>query len=49
MLFSDQQIGHLLQRDILYSYQNFARDVTVACNYSAKLTAIPLDVSTILL
>ncbi|KAK0093638.1 hypothetical protein PV326_013045 [Microctonus aethiopoides] len=43
MDMSNQQIGHLLQRDILYSYQNFARDVTVACNYSAKLTAIPLD------
>lgn len=41
----DQQIGQLLQRDLLYSYQDFARDVTVACNLSAKLTAIPVAVS----
>lgn len=45
IVFLDQQIGQLLQRDLLYSYQDFAKDVTVGCNYSAKLTAIPVDVS----
>lgn len=40
----DQQIGQLLQRDILYSYRDFAKEITVACNYSAKLTDIPIDV-----
>ncbi|XP_066603783.1 ABC transporter G family member 23 [Prorops nasuta] len=46
MDMSNQQIGQLLQRDLLYSYQDFARDVTVSCNYSEKLTNIPLDFRT---
>ncbi|XP_035721767.1 ABC transporter G family member 20-like isoform X1 [Vespa mandarinia] len=46
MDMSNQQIGQLLQRSILYSYFDFARDVTVACNYSEKLTSIPLDFRT---
>ncbi|XP_044021035.1 ABC transporter G family member 20-like isoform X2 [Aphidius gifuensis] len=46
MDMSNQQIGQLLQRDLLYSYQDFARDVTVACNLSAKLTAIPVAFQT---
>lgn len=43
MDMSNQQIGQLLQRDLLYSYQDFVREVTVACNYSEKLTSIPID------
>ncbi|KAK2575825.1 hypothetical protein KPH14_007203 [Odynerus spinipes] len=43
MDMSNQQIGQLLQRDLLYSYQDFAREVTIACDYNAKLTSIPID------
>lgn len=43
--FLDQQIGQLLQRDFLYSFQDFAKDVMVACNFSEKLASIPMDVS----
>ncbi|KZC14992.1 ABC transporter G family member 23 [Dufourea novaeangliae] len=46
MDMSNQQIGQLLQRDLYSSYQDFAREVTVACNYSNKLTNIPLDFKT---
>ncbi|XP_033207957.1 ABC transporter G family member 23-like [Belonocnema kinseyi] len=46
MDMSNQQIGQLLQRDILYSYQDFAKEVTVACNYRAKFTDIPIDFRT---
>lgn len=43
--FADQQIGQLLQRDLLYAFQDFVKEVTVACNYSEKLTGIPINVS----
>ena len=43
MDMSNQQIGQLLQRDLYMSYQEFAEELTVACNYSSKLTHIPLD------
>ncbi|XP_012522405.1 ABC transporter G family member 20 isoform X2 [Monomorium pharaonis] len=43
---SNQQIGQLLQRDLLYAYQDFAREVTVACNYSDKVTSIPINFKT---
>ncbi|XP_024947610.1 ABC transporter G family member 23 isoform X2 [Cephus cinctus] len=46
MDMSNQQIGQLLQRDLLYSYQDFAREVIVACNYSSKLASLPLDFKT---
>ncbi|XP_043268135.1 ABC transporter G family member 23 isoform X2 [Venturia canescens] len=46
MDMSNQQIGQLLQRDLLYSYQDFAKDVTTACNYSEKYTNIPIDFRT---
>nr|XP_050869462.1 ABC transporter G family member 20 [Vespula vulgaris] len=46
MDMSNQQIGQLLQRNILYSYLDFAREITIACNYSEKLTNIPLDFRT---
>ncbi|XP_011506250.1 PREDICTED: ABC transporter G family member 20 [Ceratosolen solmsi marchali] len=40
---SNQQIGQLLQRDLYYSFEDFARELTSACNYSAKLTEIPVS------
>ncbi|XP_071625773.1 ABC transporter G family member 23 [Temnothorax longispinosus] len=43
MDMSNQQIGQLLQRDLLYAFQDFAKEVTVACNYSEKLTSIPIN------
>ncbi|XP_076241757.1 ABC transporter G family member 23 [Calliopsis andreniformis] len=46
MDMSNQQIGQLLQRDLYSSYQDFAREVTVACNYSERLTSIPLNFKT---
>ncbi|KAI4501773.1 hypothetical protein M0802_003108 [Mischocyttarus mexicanus] len=46
MDMSDQQIGLLLQRKILYSYLDFASEVSVACNYSDKLTSIPIGFKT---
>lgn len=46
MDMSNQQIGQLLQRNILYSYLDFAREVTVACNYSEKVTNIPVNFKT---
>ncbi|XP_031825801.1 ABC transporter G family member 23 [Nomia melanderi] len=46
MDMSNQQISQLLQRDMYYAFQNFSRDVTVACNYSRKLTSIPVNFET---
>ncbi|XP_014480825.1 PREDICTED: ABC transporter G family member 23 [Dinoponera quadriceps] len=46
MDMSNQQIGQLLQRDIYSAYMDFARDVTVACNYSEKVTSIPINFKT---
>ncbi|KAL0122984.1 hypothetical protein PUN28_007557 [Cardiocondyla obscurior] len=46
MDMSNQQIGQLLQKDLISAYQDFAREVTVACNYSAKLTSIPVNFNT---
>ncbi|XP_029034765.2 ABC transporter G family member 20-like [Osmia bicornis bicornis] len=43
MDMSNQQIGQLLQRDFYISYQNFVREVTVACNYSKKYANIPVE------
>ncbi|XP_032678844.1 ABC transporter G family member 23 [Odontomachus brunneus] len=43
MDMSNQQIGQLLRRDLIYAYQDFARDVCIACNYSEKLTSIPVN------
>ncbi|XP_011864940.1 PREDICTED: ABC transporter G family member 20 [Vollenhovia emeryi] len=44
MDMSNQHIGQMLQRDLIYSFQDFAKEVTVACNYSAKLTSIPVNI-----
>ncbi|KAG5319387.1 ABCGK protein, partial [Pseudoatta argentina] len=46
MDMSNQQIGQLLQKDLLYAYLDFAKEVTVACNYSEKLTNIPISFKT---
>ncbi|XP_029173363.1 ABC transporter G family member 20 [Nylanderia fulva] len=46
MDMSNQQIGQLLQRDLIYAFQDFAKELTVACNYSAKLTSIPVQFNT---
>ncbi|KMQ88436.1 abc transporter g family member 20 [Lasius niger] len=43
---SNQQIGQLLQRDLYYAFQDFTRELTVACNYSEKLTDIPMHFNT---
>ncbi|CAK9808492.1 ABC transporter G family member 23 [Anthophora quadrimaculata] len=43
MDMSNQQIGQLLQRAFYSSYLDFTRELTVACNYSKKLTSIPLN------
>ncbi|RLU22987.1 hypothetical protein DMN91_005265 [Ooceraea biroi] len=42
----DQQIGQLLQRDLIYAYQDFTKEVTVACGYGEKLTSIPVNFKT---
>lgn len=34
----------MLQRDMFYAFKDFAKELTVACNYSEKLTNIPLQV-----
>ncbi|XP_012268865.1 ABC transporter G family member 23 [Athalia rosae] len=46
MDMSNQQIGQLLQRDLLYSFMDFAKEVSIACNYSDKATRIPIDFRT---
>ncbi|XP_043476595.1 ABC transporter G family member 20-like [Leptopilina heterotoma] len=46
MDMSNQQIGQLLQRDLLYSYQDFAKDFIGACNYSEKLATLPVNFKT---
>ncbi|XP_050449543.1 ABC transporter G family member 20-like [Cataglyphis hispanica] len=46
MDMSNQQIGQMLQRDLIYAFQDFAKELTVACNYSAKVTSIPINFET---
>ncbi|XP_018405590.1 PREDICTED: ABC transporter G family member 20 [Cyphomyrmex costatus] len=46
MDMSNQQIGQLLQRDLFYAFQDFAKEITVACNYSEKLTSVPINFKT---
>lgn len=46
MDMSNQQIGQLLQRDLLYSFQDFAKEVSRSCNYSEKVNSIPIDFRT---
>ncbi|XP_050483054.1 ABC transporter G family member 23 [Bombus huntii] len=43
MDMSNQQIGYLLQKKIYNSFEAFAEETTMACNYSEKLSTIPID------
>ncbi|CAL7937625.1 unnamed protein product [Xylocopa violacea] len=46
MDMSNQQIGQLLRKDFYRSYQDFIRNVSVSCNYSQKVSDIPLHFET---
>ncbi|XP_046742307.1 ABC transporter G family member 20 [Diprion similis] len=46
MDMSNQQIGQLLQRDLLYAFMDFAKNVSRDCDYSEKATSIPMDFRT---
>ncbi|XP_076758531.1 ABC transporter G family member 23 [Xylocopa sonorina] len=46
MDMSNQQIGQLLRKDFYRSYQDFIRNVSMMCNYSAKVSDIPLHFET---
>lgn len=46
MDMSNQQIALLLKRDLYSSYLDFAKEVTVACNYSSKLASVPVNFKT---
>ncbi|XP_046614540.1 ABC transporter G family member 20 isoform X1 [Neodiprion virginianus] len=46
MDMSNQQIGQLLQRDLLYAFMDFAKNVSHDCHYNEKATAIPMDFRT---
>ncbi|XP_063989442.1 ABC transporter G family member 23 isoform X2 [Diachasmimorpha longicaudata] len=39
---SNQQIAQLLKRDIYKSFERFAEDLAISCNYSRKAAAIPV-------
>ncbi|XP_028178989.1 ABC transporter G family member 23 isoform X3 [Ostrinia furnacalis] len=40
---SNQQIGLMLNRDIQFSYRDFAKGLLETCNYNPKLGDIPID------
>ncbi|XP_026754032.1 ABC transporter G family member 23 isoform X1 [Galleria mellonella] len=40
---SNQQIGLMLNRDIQFSYRDFAKDLLETCDYNPKLGDIPID------
>ncbi|CAH0721324.1 unnamed protein product, partial [Brenthis ino] len=40
---SNQQIGLMLNRDIQFSYRDFAKDLLSTCNYNPKVGDIPID------
>ncbi|KAJ8709889.1 hypothetical protein PYW08_009893 [Mythimna loreyi] len=40
---SNQQIGLMLNRDIQFSYRDFAKDLLQTCKYNPKLGDIPID------
>jgi hypothetical protein len=44
-LISDQHIGHLLNRDLLMSYVDFAKKFLGACGINPKAATIPINVS----
>ncbi|XP_026316608.1 ABC transporter G family member 23 isoform X1 [Hyposmocoma kahamanoa] len=40
---SNQQIGLMLNRDISFSYRDFAQDLLKSCDYNPKIGDIPID------
>lgn len=42
-LFSDQQIGIILQRDLQLAYQNFSKDILKDCDHNEELAEIPIS------
>ncbi|XP_063389305.1 ABC transporter G family member 23 [Cydia fagiglandana] len=40
---SNQQIGLMLNRDIQFSYRDFAKDLLATCDYNPKVGDIPID------
>ncbi|CAG9569104.1 unnamed protein product [Danaus chrysippus] len=40
---SNQQIGLMLNRDIQFSYRDFAKELLQTCNYNPKVGDIPID------
>ncbi|XP_073963542.1 ABC-type transporter snustorr isoform X2 [Choristoneura fumiferana] len=40
---SNQQIGLMLNRDIQFSYRDFAKDLLQTCDYNPKVGDIPID------
>lgn len=40
---SNQQIGLMLNRDIQFSYRDFAKDLLETCEYNPKIGDIPID------
>jgi len=44
-LVPDQHIGHLLKRDLLMSYIDFAQKFLGACGVNPKVATIPVRVS----
>ncbi|KAI5641065.1 ABC-2 family transporter protein domain-containing protein [Phthorimaea operculella] len=40
---SNQQIGLMLNRDIQFSYRDFAKDLLKTCDYNEKVGDIPID------
>ena len=43
-MFTDQQIGLMLNRDLQLSYRTFAQDVLEQCHQNPKLADIPIQV-----
>lgn len=43
ILFLDQQIGIILQRDLQLSYQNFTKDLLRDCDQNEQLADIPIS------
>nr|CAD7442592.1 unnamed protein product [Timema bartmani] len=42
MDMSNQQIGQLLNRDLILSYVNFTRDILSSCNYTPQVAEVPI-------
>lgn len=42
---SNQYIGYMLQRNLLYAYLNFTKKLTQACDYNPKLATFPIRIN----